>query len=192
MSDTKLRDLERRWRETGAVGDEAAYLLERVRVGDLSRQRLELAAYCGHDPLALNRSLAWPPPSLLPWVRGLVPWGRGVWVVAALTAARVAVRQRGWELPESLAAAQEWLDEPSADRAWRALQHGPDSVFGAVARAAGDLRSDVALRECEAAVQEAIAHVTEGGFSELEAERMIGSFLRNAIVDFALARGRGS
>ncbi len=49
MSDTKLRDLERRWEETGSPDDEAAYLLERVRVGDLSRERLELAAYCGHE-----------------------------------------------------------------------------------------------------------------------------------------------
>ena len=49
MSDQKLRDLERRWRETGSVEDEAAYLRERVRVGDLTQERLELAAYCGHE-----------------------------------------------------------------------------------------------------------------------------------------------
>ena len=49
MSDERLRELERRWRETQAVGDQAAYLLERVRVGDLSQERLELAAYCGHE-----------------------------------------------------------------------------------------------------------------------------------------------
>jgi hypothetical protein len=49
MSDRKLRDLERRWKETGTVEDEAAYLLERVRVGDLTQERLELAAYCGHE-----------------------------------------------------------------------------------------------------------------------------------------------
>ena len=48
MSDSKLRELERRWKETGSVEDEAAYLLERVRVGDLTRERLELAAYWGH------------------------------------------------------------------------------------------------------------------------------------------------
>lgn len=48
VSDAKLRELERRWRETGAVDDEAAYLLERVRVGDLTPERVELAAYCGN------------------------------------------------------------------------------------------------------------------------------------------------
>lgn len=49
MSDTQLRALERRWRETGAVEDEAAYLLERVRAGDLEPIKLEHAAYCGHE-----------------------------------------------------------------------------------------------------------------------------------------------
>jgi hypothetical protein len=55
MSDTRLRDLERRWMETGSVQDEAVFLLERVRVGDLTRVRLELAAYCGHE--AASRAL---------------------------------------------------------------------------------------------------------------------------------------
>jgi len=49
VTDSKLRELERRWKETGSVEDEARYLLERVRVGDLERERLELAAYCGHE-----------------------------------------------------------------------------------------------------------------------------------------------
>lgn len=49
MSDERLRELERRWRESGAVEDEAAYLRERVRVGDLTEARLGLAAFCGHE-----------------------------------------------------------------------------------------------------------------------------------------------
>lgn len=49
MSDAKLRELERRWRETGSVDDEAAYLSERVRTGDLRREHLELAALCGSE-----------------------------------------------------------------------------------------------------------------------------------------------
>ena len=44
MSDQRLRELERRWKESGSPDDEAAYLLERVRVGDLTRERLHLAA----------------------------------------------------------------------------------------------------------------------------------------------------
>lgn len=48
MSDQRLRALERRWRETGSIADEADYLLERVRVGELEQEWLELAASCGH------------------------------------------------------------------------------------------------------------------------------------------------
>lgn len=55
MSDSKLRELERRWRESGSVEHEAAYLLERLRSGALERERLELAAYLG-DP-ASRRAL---------------------------------------------------------------------------------------------------------------------------------------
>ncbi len=46
MTDQRLRELERR--AADSVEAEAAYLLERVRAGDLARQRLELAACCGH------------------------------------------------------------------------------------------------------------------------------------------------
>jgi hypothetical protein len=48
MTDARLRALERRWRESGSLEDEVAYLLERLRTGDLLRDRVELAAYCGH------------------------------------------------------------------------------------------------------------------------------------------------
>ena len=37
MSDTALRNLERRWRETGTVEDEARYLSERLRAGELTK-----------------------------------------------------------------------------------------------------------------------------------------------------------
>ncbi len=40
MSDARLRELERRWKETGSVDDEAAYLLERVRSGTADGTRL--------------------------------------------------------------------------------------------------------------------------------------------------------
>jgi hypothetical protein len=47
VSDSRPRELERRWRETPGVEDEAAYGLERVRVGDLEREKLKLATYLG-------------------------------------------------------------------------------------------------------------------------------------------------
>jgi len=49
MSDTDLRGLERRWRETGSVEDEAAWLHARVQAGELEQSRLRLAAYLLHE-----------------------------------------------------------------------------------------------------------------------------------------------
>jgi hypothetical protein len=49
MSDTRLRELERRWKESGAIDDELAYVKERMRTGGLDQRRVELAAWCGHE-----------------------------------------------------------------------------------------------------------------------------------------------
>lgn len=47
MSDAQVRELERRWRATGAPEDQAAWILARVRTGELRIERIELAALCG-------------------------------------------------------------------------------------------------------------------------------------------------
>lgn len=47
MGDQRLRELDRRRRETGRAEDAAAWLAERLRAGELARDRLELAAACG-------------------------------------------------------------------------------------------------------------------------------------------------
>jgi hypothetical protein len=60
MSDTKLRALERRWKETGTVEDETAYLQERVRAGTLSQETLERAARCGHAAAILVAGVRGP------------------------------------------------------------------------------------------------------------------------------------
>ncbi len=48
MTDGALRALERRWRATGAVEDEAAWLAARLRAGVLAEARLRAAARLGH------------------------------------------------------------------------------------------------------------------------------------------------
>lgn len=60
VSDQRLRELERKWRESGSLMDEAAYLRERVRVGDLTQERLELAAAFGHAPSRIATGCDWP------------------------------------------------------------------------------------------------------------------------------------
>ena len=100
MSDERLRQLERRWKESGSVFDEAAYLKERVRVGDLKQEGLSLAAYVGH-PAALHaigsmpvtgcpvgtKNCPWHHP-VSGWVWGLRTWGEDVLIRAAVVIVR--------------------------------------------------------------------------------------------------------
>lgn len=58
MTDSRLRELERRSQETGDVYDVAAYLRERLRIGAISPDRLMLAAQLGHRPARLV--VDWP------------------------------------------------------------------------------------------------------------------------------------
>ena len=51
MSDARLRELERRFKESGLPADEEAWVRARVRAGDLDEARLQLLAYLGY-PLA--------------------------------------------------------------------------------------------------------------------------------------------
>ena len=98
MTDTKLRELERRWKESNAAEDEAAYLLERVRVGDLEKEKLELAAYCGHEgarlalgdealPTALTCEEDPSSDSIRSWAAGLRRWDGECSARAALAVA---------------------------------------------------------------------------------------------------------
>lgn len=45
MTDTRFRELERRWQQTGSPDDEEAFLAERVRIGRLSTQHLTLVRF---------------------------------------------------------------------------------------------------------------------------------------------------
>lgn len=64
MSDARVRELERRFERTGSPGDEAAWLGALLQVGDLPRERVELAALLGHEAAARCTSLAPLPEAL--------------------------------------------------------------------------------------------------------------------------------
>jgi hypothetical protein len=49
MTDSPLRELERRFHLSGCVQDEATWLRARVQAGELEQSKLELAVYCGHE-----------------------------------------------------------------------------------------------------------------------------------------------
>lgn len=104
MSDDRLRGLRRGWRASDSLVDEVAYLRGRVRAGQLSRERLELAAYCGHEAAG---AICWDgcQPSRLSglelhdWAWGLHRWGPTVEARAAACLAALGyaeLRQRGW------------------------------------------------------------------------------------------------
>ena len=77
MTDSKLRELERQAAQ-GGVEAQAKLLLERVRVGDLDKAKLELAAYLGNEAsrVALGKDAPEVPEGFREWVLGLQRWGR--------------------------------------------------------------------------------------------------------------------
>lgn len=131
MSDSKLRELARRFHETGSVENEAAWLSERVRVGEIPGEHLNLLADLGYpaakalDPKARER------------------WYVGPWLAERTTLPEVRVRveiavvqsiQHHFDLalpePEAsdprplaaLQAAEEWVCDPSSSHEAAAKQ----------------------------------------------------------------------
>lgn len=139
MSDERLRALERRWKESGSVEDEARYLLERVRVGEIDRLRLELLAElgCGGAQFAIYNRLLTSPPTfcnrankeggsgfLNPY-HPLHRWGQVVCVRAALIAARIALDISHSQLDaeycqiceRAFKGVERWIEQPCDDHA---------------------------------------------------------------------------
>lgn len=135
MSDERLRELERHWKETGAVEDHAAYLLERLRVGDLEQEKLELAAYCGHEGAvaALGTQAPEVPTDFRLWVLGLLAQGYPTSAHVCVAVARLALDQgkglAARDALEKLRQAEDDLLVPERDRVEevRALDFGPAS-----------------------------------------------------------------
>lgn len=142
MSDERLREAERRWKESGSVEDEARYLLERVRVGELSRELLRLAGHSGHDASRLAMELGGAPPADMglrefrDWCLALRGCGKLACVlVAAVMAEKSSTALANTRLgnadffPDAMMIIRNWLACPCAEHslhahdAWR---HLPD------------------------------------------------------------------
>lgn len=126
MSDSRLRDLERRWRQTGAVEDEAAYLTERVRTGDLSETMKQVLLLCEY-PAASLAFRARLTPFLAPdtWISLLAGTSLETDVRAAIACARLILPIPATALPRrSLEASITQVVTPTeqnrtfAERAW--------------------------------------------------------------------------
>jgi hypothetical protein len=97
MSDPRLAGLEKRWKATGSVKDEAAYLSEALRLGAVIRARVELAAFLEH-PAAVavvgsqQFRLGKGPPLLSVWAQTLCAWGGHATTRAAVAYARAQLK----------------------------------------------------------------------------------------------------
>lgn len=138
MTDSRLRNLERRWRDSGSLADEAAYLLERVRAGELQRDQLELAAYCGYVAAAMAIREAAPPPpdDVVSWVEGFDRWGKPTYVRVAIAMADAALpsftHPEGRALLErAVVAAKDWIRCPCEHHEAAAQQahHESSEIF---------------------------------------------------------------
>lgn len=93
--DTEVRDLQRRWQQSNDPEDEAIYLRERCRSGDLTLESIQIAAYAGYPAACLIDPETRPLPTadeIQYWIFGLQQWGKDVMVEAARSAAITTLR----------------------------------------------------------------------------------------------------
>ncbi len=124
---------------------EAKLLLERVRSGGLSQDKLELAAYLGHGPELVALGTTEAPIDLGDWTERFRSWLDGAsteeqradWKAASVRAtialARYAIELSG-EVPQELSlavdAAEDWVVDPSPE----SFQNAEDAVDVSIAR----------------------------------------------------------
>ncbi|MCO5166331.1 MAG: hypothetical protein M9894_08205 [Planctomycetes bacterium] len=136
MTDTALRELERRWRATEDPADEARVLAERLRSGRLPPARLELAAYLGHGPARAALGDGAPAGDFVPWARwrrALDAPGRAALLLGALVQldlARAVAEERHAGLAEALRAVEAWCACPCGEHARAVEQAEPPETLG--------------------------------------------------------------
>jgi ankyrin repeat protein len=135
VTDEHLRDLERK-AAFGSVTDEASWLVERLRSGALSKDRLRLAAFVGSAAARLALGSEAPESPLGPTlnendyaalcrcVAGLEPFGRETWVRAAVAAAEGVAAETGLTRKAELCldAARAWIRCPCDQHARETAQ----------------------------------------------------------------------
>ena len=207
MADEELRRLER-LAGAGDLEAEARLLLERLRIGDVSREGVELAAYLGHGAAGVVVPGVTPAdPEPLEWVSGLGRWGKEVAVRAAILAARavlprfedVMTHEEGPR--KAIRAAEEWLVHPceahrvaarlameAADDCAREASVEPaaddDTAFAAYA--ARDAARAAAAHDLEHATHHACQAFDSAGAVEIPEDPAVT--VRQALVAWGLRR----
>lgn len=148
VSDADLRELERKFRETGSVEDEAAWLRARVQAGELSQENLELAAFLGHEgaQFAADSEIVAPSvegdgydtdtclyPSLSEWTRQLCVFGLEAAVRAGIASSVASLPTFETAYPgvteprTALNLTEEWVLDQTSERAKAAVAAGLNS-----------------------------------------------------------------
>ncbi len=180
MSDEKLRELERRFKETGSVEDEAVWLKERVRVGDLTQERLELAAALGavSAALAMDEPRQEPPEDRAALMSILRESGDGALARGAIAVARAVLPAWISAWPEddrpvkAIEAAEAWLDCPCDKHAEESRVAGTE-VYRTVGGGGAPLAAGYAARAAHHAAMvaragQAFSNAAKAGLSETE------------------------
>lgn len=174
MSDERMRQLERRWLESGAEEDETAYLHARVRAGDLPPERLEVAALVGHPAAVAATSGVAQPASPAAVVNALAPHGVDVVLRAGVACLRLVVSSWAEALPDDpwiprlLETCERWLLEPS--------ERDPEQALELVRR------TQRAYRDSYNDVGDAYQLLAEQGRHELPEEQLPATFAAAAFA----------
>ncbi len=123
MTDSHLRNLERAFRASGSVEDEAAWLRARVQAGELNEEHVRLAAILGD--LSAQRTLGVPSSTVdgvgpIPSLGELGPWPGDVAVSAVIELTVLLLEQ----VDPSTAMAT----APALSAALRCLEHGTEEA----------------------------------------------------------------
>jgi hypothetical protein len=97
VSDERLRQLERRFREARTTEAEAAWLQARLRAGAIAPERVQLAAYCDHEPAqsVLGADVPEPLYGFRAWAKGIQHWGREATLRLVVSTAQAAWENAG-------------------------------------------------------------------------------------------------
>jgi hypothetical protein len=166
VSDEGLRDLERLWKATGSLEDEAAFLRERVRAGRLEPAALELAARLGYAAArAALGTGASESASLEDVLRGFAACDKegGLLVRALAVVARRALEGMRRHVPESdpdelLEAIEAWCERPDRKHVQRIEAIRP-RVFACAQRCAQRMVQDHPLGTFTVAEIQAVVDV---------------------------------
>jgi hypothetical protein len=151
VADDRLRRLQRRFAEAGELDDEVAFLREQVRAGALANDRLELAAYLGHeaatrawggDPGRPEADDQRPLERVTRWVEGLKRWGEeALWRAGAAVVRAIPIYADRFDGPddrllEVMDRVEDWILAPDEARR-AAVDGGPALLAAAVEQAWG-------------------------------------------------------